>query len=127
MRGWSRTEIAQKEPAHGYQWSRDGHPCATPQEQAQVKSEDRRAKIECQNREEWGYHATQPKRDGKMERGQCENQSAGDSLSGEALVEQEADVGGRHCREGQRVDRETQKRTTRRVCLSKTIAAEEEH
>ena len=56
MRGWSRTEIAQKEPAHGYQWSREGHQDATPQEQVQVKSEGRRAKTECQNREELGHH-----------------------------------------------------------------------
>ena len=56
MRGQSRTEIAQKELDHGYQWSREGHPCATPQEQAQVKSEGRRAKIECQHREECGHH-----------------------------------------------------------------------
>ena len=35
---------------------REGHQDATPQEQAQVKSEGRRAKTECQNREEWGHH-----------------------------------------------------------------------
>ena len=35
--GGPETEIAQKEPAHGYQWSRVGHPDATPQEQVQVK------------------------------------------------------------------------------------------
>ena len=57
MRGQSRTEIAQKVPAHGYQWNREGHPDAIPREQAQVKSKDRRAKTECQNREEWGHHA----------------------------------------------------------------------
>ena len=47
VRGQSRTEIAQKEPAHGYQWNREGHQCATPREQAKVISKDRRAKTEC--------------------------------------------------------------------------------
>ena len=57
MRGQSRTEIAQKEPAHGFQWNREGHPDAIPREQAQVKSKNGKAKTECQNREEWGHHA----------------------------------------------------------------------
>ena len=48
MRGQSRTSIAQKEPAHGYQWNREGHPYAIPREQAQVESKDRRAKTEYQ-------------------------------------------------------------------------------
>ena len=30
---------------------------ATPREQARVKLKDRRAKTECRNQEEWGYHA----------------------------------------------------------------------
>ena len=54
-RGQSRTEVAHKEPAHGCQWSREGHPDAAQREQAKPKY--RRAKTEYQNREEWGYHA----------------------------------------------------------------------
>ena len=49
--------IAQKEPAPGDQWNGEGHPDAIPPGQAQVKSKGRRAKTECQNREEWGHHA----------------------------------------------------------------------
>ena len=52
------------------------------QRQAQVKSKDRSAKTECQNREEWGHHVPNRKSDGNLDRGPCENQSAGGSLSG---------------------------------------------
>ena len=55
MRGWPRTEIAQKEPAHGHQWTREGHPDATPQEKVQVKLEAEEPRL-SQNREEWGHH-----------------------------------------------------------------------
>ena len=34
VRGELRTEIAQKEPAHGYQWNREGYPFVTQREQA---------------------------------------------------------------------------------------------
>ena len=57
VRGQSRTEIAQKEPAHGYQWNGEGHPFVNRREQAQVKLKDRRAKTECHIREEWAHHA----------------------------------------------------------------------
>ena len=125
MRGWSRTEIAQKEPAHGYQWSSEGH---TPQEQAQVKSEGRKAKTECQNREEWGHHVPNRKGMEKWQEGRARtSQPEVHCREEQALVEEEAEVGGRHCREGQRVDRKRRRRTTRPVGLSKTIAAEEEH
>ena len=47
---------------HGHQWSWEGHPDATPQEQVQVKSEKRGAKTKCYNQrvgsprpQPWGW------------------------------------------------------------------------
>ena len=57
MRGQSNTEIAQMVPAHGYQWNREGHPFVIQRGQVPTKIKDRRAKTECQSREEWGHHA----------------------------------------------------------------------
>ena len=107
MRGQSRTEIAQKEPAHGFQWNGEGHPYAIPREQAQVKLEDRRAQTECQIREERGHHAPNH---GVMETSSkdCARTS---HLAGRCRVEKQAPVeqvseeGDCHRREGQRVDR----------------------
>ena len=37
-------------------WKRQGRPCAIQREQAPTKLMDRRAKTQCQSREEWGRH-----------------------------------------------------------------------
>ena len=98
MRGQSRTEIAQKEPAHGHQWNREGHPCATPREQAQVKSEDRRAKTECQNREEWGHHVPNRRvmEKWKEDRARTSQPAVHCRVEEEALVEQGLRWGAAH-------------------------------
>ena len=88
-------EIAQKEPAHGCQWSREGHPCVTPQDQAQVKSEGRRAKTECQIPEEWGHHVPNRRVVGTSteDRARTSQPEVNCRVEEQALVEQEAEVG----------------------------------
>ena len=93
VRGQSRTEIAQKELAHGYQWNSEGHPDAIPREQVKVKSKDRRAKTECQSREEWSPRP-QPWSDGNLDRDNARtSQPAGHCrVEEQAPVEQGAEV-----------------------------------
>ena len=90
VRGQSKTEIAQKEPAHGYQWNREGHPCAIPREQAQAKLKDRRAKTECQIRDEWGHHA--PNR--RVMETSSKDRARTSHLAGRCRVEKQAGTGG---------------------------------
>ena len=72
--------MGNKEPAQGYEWNREGHPYAIPQEQDQVKSKDRS--------QEWGHHAPN--------RGVMETSSKGRArtshLAGRCRVEEEAPV-----------------------------------
>ena len=62
--------VGSPEPAPGDQWNGEGHPDAIPPGQAQVKSKDRSAKRGV------GSPCPQPKSDGNLERGPCENQES---------------------------------------------------
>ena len=71
-----------------------GRDTQTRLEQVQVKSEGRRAKTECQNREEWGHHV--PNRGGmekwKKDRVRTSQQEDHCWVEEQAPVEQEAEV-----------------------------------
>ena len=93
--GSPELRFAQREPAHDYQWNREGHPCATPQEQAQVKTEGRRAKTECQYREERGHHVPNRRVMGTStkDRARTSQPVVQCRVEEQALVEKEAEVG----------------------------------
>ena len=118
-RGQSKTEIAQKEPAHGYQWK--GHPFVTQRGQAPTNLTDRRAKTGCQSPQEWGQHVFFNRR---VMRISTEDRARNSQPEGGYRVEEQAPVE----RESgspswSHVGQERQKRT---VGLSNTIAAEVE-
>ena len=71
---------------------RDTH--ARLREQAQVKSKDRRAKTECQNRKEWGHHVPNHRVMGTSteDRARSSHTAVHCQVEEQALVEQGAEV-----------------------------------